>query len=950
MLVRLLPLLILLGFLPACSSDSQTATSAFSRPIDFAYACEGDGKTVAPDNDETAATLAATRMCPDLAAGEEGDLLGVVLDRQPPQLLVLQLNPASSARRMVDTDFFVPGTTGIPVGRDPLRVLRAPDWSAFYVVSAGDRRVDRIAVGALTDDDVLTFEKTSFALPGAPIDAEVIGTELIVVARDAAQLWVYDLAANATQPPLRTLATADRVEHLTAIDDHWLVTWRSRPTVAILDTNGATVSEQGVVAACRDGLDNDGDALADRDDPDCRNFADDDESADTGAARADVPPAKVAAFQGSPSCDNGVDDDGDGATDFPEDLACTTLDDDAELFPACDDGVDQDGDGLVDVADDSCYGAWGNHEGQTPDDGPFHPTFIDGGVYGRFVYVLDERLGEIAVFDYTAASGLTRVDVNAAEASPPAIEFVDFGDFSAEVQERLAIPAVRPPAYHRKNIRNILITETNASSLSSGRIRGELWDRLITAPDGEAPSVSLTPNSTTWKPKQCAPAPTDRCQQPALDDATWFAFGANLDGRIQLIEAIRRGTPVHRLAQRKFNPAQREHDVSAPRLTRRGALVNARGEPQVGMPFVGAALEEVLSDSVDNESPERLRRYGIWPADDFEEAPSESWTITYQGVIPDASGPLGRFSDEAIFGDANAAFCEAGVAPGDILQLEVPALGVDPSLVHNLPVEAGGKTCATTAPTTALIEVTITAVGMSTLTIDPGSARARPQLPVLDIPAIEAARLSVRACKEALTELDETLGLPERLKALAPLSPASLPAAMRYRVRAAEWAVIGARSGFLHRQRWDRATGACTIDDTLDPRLDGRATEVPDAVSKYEECPPPATQLQFDTVTEIAPTAGRFVNPSFGIDLFPACDVTADGAITQVPSQQDTAFSFTVTGPNEGSAMSVSDSLLITRVPLLDFRRQQVQLDTAAKRAAILQYRLGNPEVVVIFQ
>ena len=74
----------------ACSSESQTASSAFNFPIDFSYACEGDGKTVAPTNDETAAKFDATRMCPDVG-GAQGDLFGVVLDRQPPQLMVLQV-------------------------------------------------------------------------------------------------------------------------------------------------------------------------------------------------------------------------------------------------------------------------------------------------------------------------------------------------------------------------------------------------------------------------------------------------------------------------------------------------------------------------------------------------------------------------------------------------------------------------------------------------------------------------------------------------------------------------------------------------------------------------------------------------------------------------------------------------------------------------------------------
>lgn len=52
------------------------------------------------------------------------------------------------------------------------------------------------------------------------------------------------------------------------------------------------------------------------------------------------------------ACENGVDDDGDGRVDFPDDPGCESADDPGELDPAtaraCSDGVDNDGDGRVD--------------------------------------------------------------------------------------------------------------------------------------------------------------------------------------------------------------------------------------------------------------------------------------------------------------------------------------------------------------------------------------------------------------------------------------------------------------------------------------------------------------------------------------------------------------------------------------------------------------------------
>jgi hypothetical protein len=60
--------------------------------------------------------------------------------------------------------------------------------------------------------------------------------------------------------------------------------------------------------------------------------------------------------KGVPFCRNGIDDDGDGLTDYPFDTGCAHADDEWEtdsLYP-CDDGIDNDGDGDVDMADDGC--------------------------------------------------------------------------------------------------------------------------------------------------------------------------------------------------------------------------------------------------------------------------------------------------------------------------------------------------------------------------------------------------------------------------------------------------------------------------------------------------------------------------------------------------------------------------------------------------------------------
>ena len=48
-----------------------------------------------------------------------------------------------------------------------------------------------------------------------------------------------------------------------------------------------------------------------------------------------------------PACDDGLDNDGDGAIDSPGDVGCYGIDSASEN-PDCQDGLDNDGDGLVD--------------------------------------------------------------------------------------------------------------------------------------------------------------------------------------------------------------------------------------------------------------------------------------------------------------------------------------------------------------------------------------------------------------------------------------------------------------------------------------------------------------------------------------------------------------------------------------------------------------------------
>ncbi|MFK7896756.1 MAG: trypsin-like serine protease [Myxococcota bacterium] len=88
---------------------------------------------------------------------------------------------------------------------------------------------------------------------------------------------------------------------------------------------------------CSNGLDDDGDGFADEpDDPGCISFTD----------YVETHPLLI--------CDNGIDDDGDGFNDFPFDTGCYAPWDSDEQNPLheCDNGVDDDFDSMIDYPDD----------------------------------------------------------------------------------------------------------------------------------------------------------------------------------------------------------------------------------------------------------------------------------------------------------------------------------------------------------------------------------------------------------------------------------------------------------------------------------------------------------------------------------------------------------------------------------------------------------------------
>jgi len=124
---------------------------------------------------------------------------------------------------------------------------------------------------------------------------------------------------------------------------------------------GPSVPAADALRECNDGIDNDGNGLADFPyDPGCASELDPQEA----------PLAKP------PACADGIDNDGDGRIDFDvnhdgvvdgtDDPGCSSAADDNEfnvLLPECADGIDNDGDGKIDYpADPQCDSRNDDHE------------------------------------------------------------------------------------------------------------------------------------------------------------------------------------------------------------------------------------------------------------------------------------------------------------------------------------------------------------------------------------------------------------------------------------------------------------------------------------------------------------------------------------------------------------------------------------------------------------
>lgn len=1009
--------------LGACGGSPNGPTGAFEAPIDFTYACEGvgdlAGHTAAPQApDERARSLADAFVCGgDRSTGYDARLYGLVLNSKPSGVHVIQLNPtARGGRAVLDADPVIPGFSPIRVADGPVRILRSSDYEAFWVLSAGEPAVTPVVIQGY--DDALRSVRVArdpeaWALPSAPADGIVVATAdphvdtLVVASAREPVLWT--MAVSRTMlgaPAITTVALPGRVASIQPLGEDFLVTWVDRPVVSRLKLDGTVVAEGGIRPECSDTLDNDGDGLADAADPDCYGETD---TLEAGVAAARPDPGGPGVKAGEVDyCEDGLDNDLDGLTDA-EDPAC--VDGAAgEGSSGCSDGLDNDGDGLTDTADESCYGPADLHEGQMGPFGPYGAAVVDAGDIGRFVYVSDPQRGRVTVIEASDA-GFSRVNVTAPQGEVERLSYADYdelpggsGGFGTDrVITHFGARAPGLPGPEAAGEQDIVLPAAVTAFATAGRLRGEWWERLVDAPEGLALGQS---RDQVWLPQVCdstvdctmayeaicaddpsalercdviaAPAAGQSCQAPADDDQSWFVFLPRLDGTIQLIEAVRAGMPLHRLAQQTNEPQRRSVDVTRPALSIRGERLAFGSRVPEGYPFLGPFAEEKYPQT-ERElqiAPQLFRRFGVTPPGvvvpddvcepiaksvDLEQIPTESWTVTYEGVIPGTDGALGRLeagatAADATFVDATARFVELGVEVGDWVTFEVAPTSLSEArraaLVANglQPKPTGqvrGETveCPTFEPRVALIEFPIAeVVDATTLRLDVARGRLRPVAPTLNEEAIKPSELALADCRASREVLRDSLTIPEDeklvglLEAWPSFALTELPDRLLYSVRGdAAWIVVGDRSGFIPgRGRVETSAVERAVGDG-EPR------------TSYASCPPALDEIGLDTYQDtLAGAEPHLSTPSFGLDVFPGCRTVAEAdstAVEMVPPQRDTQWSFQVLGPHV--ARTIAGGSIGVRAPFLELWRWLVELDPVNGRVRLLEVRAGDGQTLV---
>jgi hypothetical protein len=603
-----------LSVVAACTSPTSVTPISQSQPVAAAYTCQArtaTGLWAATPLADCDADTADRRLVAWVANGYTGDV-GII---------------DLTAGKPVDVNLQIPGYTRIRLGTWLSDIVALEDGSRVYATDP----IERSLVGL----DTVTLEETgAIPLPGSPLQvilAPAATPTLWVLTTDPPGLVPVDPETGAEDGILLAGVPSDAA--VDPVNGRLVVGYRNLNRVSVYDLATRTlVQEIGLLDACADGLDNDGDGLADAADPDCEDARDDDEAA----------PAAAAALG---ACGNGADDDGDGLVDAA-DPGCFDATDDSEsedapvageggdALPAwilsCANGLDDDADGLADGDDPDCaadpqgpeaawFACWdgldNDQDGLTdwPEDphcyraadpseaGPAAPNArVAVTSDGRFAYVAHVGAGQVLVLDLEAGRRLDLAGADAPDGDPDPIDAL-------------------------QEVRGFAVTGT---ILDLEAVPGEDWEDIIL--------------STS-------------------------------DGRLTVIRALEGGTPVHTLDIVEQDPTSDRSQSFKPNLQAGGEEIELGFTPSPEYPNLGP----LAVISLDDEGDEK-QFYGVRFSERTDWHRTEVWYITWEGVLPGAKGLPARLRAPDRLDLPGAGLCGLGVQPGDLAVIRFDApLGCD---------------------------------------------------------------------------------------------------------------------------------------------------------------------------------------------------------------------------------------------------------------------------------
>ncbi len=586
----------------ACTSPTSVTPISQSQPVAAAYTCQARteaGLWEAVPLADCEAAVANHRLVAWVANGYTGDV-GII---------------DLTAGKPVDVNLQIPGYTRIRLGTWLSDIVALEDGSRIYAADP----VERTLVGL----DTVTLEETgAHPLPGSPLSLIIAnGAEppIWVLTTDPPGLVPVDPEDGAADGLLLDGIPSDMAWD--PVNGRIIVGYNELDHVSVVDVGTQTiVADIGLLDACADGLDNDGDGLADAADPDCTGPTDDDEATPTDAADAGA-------------CANGLDDDEDGLVDAA-DPGCINATDDSESEDnpvaaeegavldawtlSCDNGLDDDNDGLADDDDPDCVadprgpeGAWfacsdgldNDMDGLTdwPEDPHCYrasdateagPAAAMARVAvtsdGRFAYVGHLGLGQVLVLDLEAGRRL------------------DLGGQDHPTGDPDPIDA-------RQDVRGFAVT-------------GTILD-LVTVPGDDWEDILLSTS----------------------------------DGRLTAIRALDGGEPVHSLDIVEQDPTSDVSQAFKPNLRAGGEEIELGFTPSSDYPNLGPLAVIALDDDGDEK-----QFYGIRFSERTDWHRTEAWYITWEGTLPGAKGIPARLRATDRLDLPGSGLCELGVQPGDL--------------------------------------------------------------------------------------------------------------------------------------------------------------------------------------------------------------------------------------------------------------------------------------------